>query len=116
MLEHDCLTERIIGAAIQVHRTLGPGFVESIYEAALATELGHRGIAFERQVEVQILYRDKRVGLHRLDLVVSGEIVVELKAVKSLDPVHFIVVRSYLRALRRKHGLLLNFASAPLEV
>jgi GxxExxY protein len=115
MRGHDDLAERIIGAAIDVHRTLGPGFVESIYETALALELSARGLPMERQSELQVRYRGHVVGVHRLDLVVGAQIVVELKAVRSIEPVHYGIVRSYLRAAGLKHGLLLNFGSAPLD-
>ena len=115
-LEHEEITGKIIGAAIEVHRTLGPGFVESIYENALLVELRHRGIQFQRQVSVPVLYRDVEVGLHRLDLLVTGIIVVELKAVKAITDAHFAFVRSYLRAIGREHGLILNFAKPTLEI
>jgi len=110
-LEHEELTGNIIGAAIEVHRHLGPGFPESVYENAIAVELRRRGIPFTRQLTVDVLYRDIEVGRHRLDLLVADEIVVELKAIKSLQPVHFAVVRSYLCAADRLHGLLLNWRS-----
>jgi GxxExxY protein len=116
MLEHEALTERIIGAAIEVHRTLGAGFLETIYEAALDIELRDRGLLAERQIEVPVLYKGRLVGLHRLDMFVEREIVVELKAVKEITPIHYMVVRSYLRALGKRHGLLLNFASVPLDI
>jgi GxxExxY protein len=115
-LAHQELTGSVIGAAIEVHRALGPGFLESVYENALAIELKARGICFERQLDVPIRYRESEVGLHRLDLLVAGLIVVELKAVKALDDVHFAVVRSYLRATGREHGLILNFAKPTLEI
>lgn len=115
-LEHEELTGEIIGAAIEVHRQLGPGFLESVYENALVIELRHRGIPFARQLAVPVMYRGAEVGLHRLDLFVADEIVVELKAVKELVPKHFAVVRSYLRAVGREHGLLLNFAKPTVTV
>lgn len=115
-LDHEGLTGSVIGAAIEVHKTLGPGFLESVYENALALEMQARGIAFERQLAVPIRYRGSEVGLHRLDLVVAGLLVVELKAVKALEHVHFAVVRSYLRAAGREHGLILNFAKPTLEI
>jgi len=115
-LEHEELAGSVIGAAIEVHKALGPGFLESVYENALAIEFAARGIRFERQLAVPILYRGSEVGLHRLDLLVTALIVVELKAVKALDDVHFAVVRSYLRATGREHGLILNFAKPTLEI
>jgi len=115
-LELEGLTDRIIGAAIEVHKALGPGFLESIYENAFAVELRAQDVPFRRQVAVPVLYRGVEVGLHRLDLFVFDEIVVELKAVTRLQDVHFVVVRSYLRAADREHGLLLNFAKPTLEI
>ena len=114
-LEHEEPTGSILGAAIEVHKALGPGFLESVYENALAIELESRGVRFERQLAVPILYRGAEVGWHRLDLLVAGLLVVELKAVKTIEDVHFAVVRSYLRATGRKHGLILNFAKPTLS-
>ena len=115
-LEHEELTGQIIGAAIDVHKSLGPGYVEAIYENALALELRARDIPFQRQLPVPILYRDTEVGLHRLDLLVANVIVVELKAIKSFEDIHFAIARSYLRAIGQHHGLLLNFSKTTLEV
>jgi GxxExxY protein len=115
-LEHEDLTEKIIGAAIEVHKALGPGFLESVYEKALIHELKKRGLAVQDQLEITIVYDGVAVGLHRLDLVVENTIVVELKAIKNLEDIHFAVARSYLKALGKKHGLLLNFAKVTLEV
>ena len=115
-LEYEELTSRVIAAAIEVHRRLGPGFIESIYEHALVVELHKRGLKVEEQVEVPIEYEGVEVGRHRLDLLVEGTIVVELKAIKNLDNIHFAIVKSYLRAVGKEHGLLLNFAKPTLEV
>lgn len=115
-LAHGELTEKIIGAAIEVHRRLGPGFLESIYEKALIIELRKRGLQVASQVETGIYYDGIEVGKHRLDLLVEGLIVVELKAVKALDDAHFAVTKSYLSATGLEHGLLLNFARATLEI
>ena len=115
-MELEGLTGAIIGAAIEVHRELGPGFLESVHENALVVELRYREIPFVQQLEVPIYYRKAEVGRHRLDLFVFGRIVVELKTVKEIAPIHFVVVRSYLKALDREHGLILNFASEKLEV
>ena len=116
MLEHKDITERIVGAAIKVHRKLGPGFVESVYENALCIEMRKRGIRHVRQMLVAVLYDGVEVGQHRLDLFVEDEIVVELKAVRDIDPVHFAFARSYLRAVEKRHGLLLNFNAPTLEI
>ena len=109
-------TQVIIAAAIAVHRELGPGFLESIYEQALAVEFALRGIAFIRQHPVPLFYRDHQIGEHRLDFLVEGKIIVELKAIDTLENVHFAIVRSYLKATGLADGLILNFSSMPLTV
>lgn len=115
-LELEDLTGQFIGAAIEVHRRLGPGFLESIYKNALGIELAKRGLVVQTQVEIDVHYDDRPVGLHRLDMLVERQIVVELKAIKAFDPVHYAVVRSYLKAMRLRHGLLLNFNANTLEI
>lgn len=115
-LVHEELTGRIIACAIEVHKALGPGFLESIYEAALVVELGRAGLTVEQQKTLPIRYRNVLVGEHRLDLLVEGTIIVELKAISALEDIHFAVVRSYLKAANLEHGLLFNFASMPLTV
>ena len=115
-LEFEELTGKIIGAAIEVHRQLGPGFIESFYENALVYELRKRGLKVEQQLEVPVIYDGNvEVGKHRLDLLVEGEIVIDLKAISELLDVHFAIVKSQLRAIKREHGLLLNFAKVKLE-
>ena len=109
-------TDTIIAAAIAVHRELGPGFLKSIYEQALAVEFALRGIAFIRQKPIPLFYRDHQIGEHRLDFLVENKIVVELKAVEALENVHFAIVRSYLKASGLADGLILNFSSMPLTV
>lgn len=110
------LTDRIIAAAIKVHKKLGPGFLESIYEKALVLEMRKRGLRADQQVEIGVHYDGILVGTHRLDLLVEGIVVVELKTVKNLEDAHFSTVRSYLKALGKHHGLLLNFSKATLEI
>jgi GxxExxY protein len=110
------LIRQVIGVAIRVHRELGPGFLESVYEEALAIELRERGIPFERQKGVPIRYRDRPVGEHRLDLVVAGCLVVENKAVRELDDMCFAVVRSYMKATGLRHARVFNFDSMPLTI
>jgi GxxExxY protein len=110
------LTERIIGAAIRVHRELGPGFLESIYEEAMAVELRRLCLNFDRQKPVPIFYRGEPVGEHRVDLLVERLVVVELKAITNFENVHFAVLRSYLKALGLDDALLLNFAGTKLAV
>ena len=107
--ELDALTRETIGAAIEVHRALGPGFLESIYEEALCLELTERSISFARQVPIAIRYRSRPIGQSQLDLMVGGQLVVELKAVPHLLPIHVAQVLSYLSAAQKPLGLLLNF-------
>jgi GxxExxY protein len=109
-------TDTIIAAAIAVHRELGPGFLESIYEQALAVEFALRGIAFIRQKPIPLFYRDHQIGEHRLDFLIENKIVVELKAIETLENVHFVIVRSYLKATGLVDGLILNFPTMPLTV
>jgi GxxExxY protein len=115
-LEHEELTNKIIGCAIEVHKKLGPGFIESIYENAFIIELKRKELPFERQKEVVIQYDGNEVGKHRLDLIVADTIVVELKAMRNIEDIHFVIVRSYLKALGKEHGLLINFSKKILEV
>jgi GxxExxY protein len=115
-LRHSEITDSIIAAAIAVHRELGPGFLESIYEQALAVEFAIRGIAFVRQKAIPLFYRDHQIGEHRIDFLVEDKIVVELKAVEALEKVHFAIVRSYLKAAGLSDGLILNFSSMPLTL
>jgi GxxExxY protein len=110
------LSNQLIGAAIQFHKELGPGFLESIYEQALKVELSESGLRFDSQKEIKVQYSGVEVGVHRLDLVVEEEIIVELKAVKELADIHFAQLRSYLKATGMKVGLLLNFSKPTLEV
>ncbi len=115
-LEYEQLTERIIGCAIEVHKKLGPGFLESIYENAFIIELQKQNLQIEKQREVAIKYDNIEVGRHRLDLIVDDTIVVELKALRNIEDVHFAIVKSYLKALGKEHGLIINFAKKLLEV
>ena len=115
-LVHEELTSRIIAYAIEVHKALGPGFLESIYETALVIELRRSGLHVEQQKTIPLAYREIPIGEHRLDLLVEGKIVVELKAISALQDIHFAIVRSYLKAACLEHGLLLNFATMPLTV
>ena len=110
------VTQQIIAAAIRVHRELGPGFLESVYEEALAVEFALSGIQFIRQHPVPLFYRDHQVGEHRLDFLVEGKIVVELKAISELGDIHFAIGRSCLKATNLDDGLLFNFATAPLTI
>ena len=114
--EFEELSEKIIGAAIKVHKELGPGFLENIYEEALKIELSENQINFEAQKEVKIKYSGIEIGTHRLDMIIEDQIIVELKAVKELTDVYFAQLRSYLKATELKIGLLINFAKPTLEI
>lgn len=104
------LTEIIIAGAIEVHRTLGPGLLESTYEACLAAELQKRGLGVECQKPLPVTYKGVRVDCgYRIDLLVEGKVIVELKSVQSLDPVHQAQVLSYLKQSGCTVGLLINF-------
>ena len=109
------LSERIIGCCIRMHRTLGPGFLEKVYEEALAIELTKSGLAFERQKIVTVFYEDKPVGEHRLDYLVDTRVVLELKACKEIEDVHLATARSYLKATGTQLALVVNFAKPTLE-
>jgi GxxExxY protein len=115
-LQDEELSQEIIGAAIEVHRSLGPGFLESLYEEALCIELNNLGIPYERQKTLEIRYRDHKIGEHRLDLLIASKLVVELKAVKEIEPIHFTIVRSYVKASNATSGIILNFSTMPLTI
>jgi len=104
------VTELIIGAAIDVHRALGPGLLESAYEACLCFELNQRRVTVERQVEMPLEYKGVQIDCgYRLDLLVSHQVIVELKAVERVLPIHEAQLMSYLRLSKIKTGLLINF-------
>jgi GxxExxY protein len=110
------LTERVLGAAIEVHKSLGPGFLETIYETAFAVELNFLGIAYERQKAIEIRHRGQPVGKHRMDFVIRKCVVVEIKSADNFDAAHFAQVKSYLKATGCKVGLLLNFKKPVLAI
>lgn len=107
--ELDRLARSVIGAAIQVHKELGPGLPEQAYVGALAVELVRRRIPFEREKEVKIIYKGVLVAKGRVDLLVGGQLVVEAKAVEMLSPVHRLQTLSYMRIINQPLGLLINF-------
>jgi GxxExxY protein len=115
-LRNKDLSGRVLAAAIKVHRTLGPGFIESIYENALCLELKKIGVTYERQKSVPILYDGTEVGVHRFDLLIQGCLLIELKTVTVLEDIFFSIGRSYMKALGIEDGLLLNFATMPLTI
>ena len=110
------ITNKIIGSAITVHKELGSGFNERIYESALAEELQNNNIRFERQKNVDVFYRNKKIGFQKLDLIVDDVVIVELKTVNYLENVYLSQLISYLKATRLKVGLVLNFATPTLEI
>jgi GxxExxY protein len=110
------ISAEIIGAALAVHKELGPGFLESIYHAAMRVSLTHRSIPFESQFPVDVHFEGDVVGRARIDLVVANQVVLELKAVESLRDVHFVQLKSYLRATGLHIGLLFNFNASTLTI
>src|SRR5688572_28939464 len=113
--EVDELAHRVVGAAIEVHRLLGPGFLETVYEGALSIELTLQGIPFARQVPIGLKYKGTPVGEARLDLLVGDCLVLELKAAEQIAPIHVAQTLSYLKATRLRVGLLINFNVATLR-
>jgi GxxExxY protein len=109
------LTDRIIGCAVEVHRRLGPGLLENVYESALCIELKMQHLAFARQVGIPLYYRGELISEHRPDLIVAGEVIVEVKSVDRLAPLHWAQVLTYLRVTGLNVGLLLNFNSPTLR-
>ena len=110
MLVRGELTEQVIGLAINIHRQLGPGLLESIYEESLCCELADAGLEFERQVALPVVYRDRLLDAgFRADILVSNELIVEIKSVESIHRVHEAQLLTYLRLSKRKVGLLMNF-------
>jgi GxxExxY protein len=114
--EFESLSGRVIAAAVEVHKQLGPGFREEVYENALCIELRRQGLRFSRQSEVNVFYDGKLVGEHSLDFLVEERIVIEMKSVAVLLDVHYAQLRGYLRATRKRVGLLLNFGEHPLGI
>ena len=109
------LSYKIMQAVFAVHNELGPGFLETVYEEALVYELQNNGIRVARQQQIQIFYRDHLVGTHRLDLVVEGIIILELKAVSDLHPIFNQQTLSYLKASGLKLGILINFGTKRIQ-
>ncbi len=115
-LLHGDITEKILGASFEVHKFLGNGFQEIIYQRALAWELSQKGLKFAREIEQEIYYKDlpEPIGKRRADFVVEGSVLVELKAVIELEDVHYAQILNYLKAYKLKVGLLINFGSKSL--
>ena len=115
MSEIDMLTERIIGCAMEVHRQLGPGYLESVYEKALSIELKEAGIGFANQVAVPVLYRGQSIGDFIADIIVDGKVIVELKACQTLPLQHEAQLVNYLTATGINDGLHFNFGTTSLQ-
>jgi GxxExxY protein len=113
-LRHEDLTRKIIGCAMQVHSALGTGFQEVIYQNALEIEMTDQGVTFEREREMPIYYRNRKIGTRRVDFFAGGLIMVELKAVVQLEDVHLAQAINYLEAFNKEIGLLINFGSQSL--
>jgi GxxExxY protein len=103
------VTEKIIVCAIEVHSTLGPGLLESVYEEALAHEFTLRGINYEKQKDINLKFKGKEIGKHRIDFLVGNEVVLELKAVETMHKIFEAQILTYLRATNKRVGLLINF-------
>ena len=113
--ELNVITSRIIGYAIEVHRTLGPGLLEAMYETALCIELENAGMPYVRQMKVPAYYKGRLLGEYRVDLVVADAVLVEVKCVERLHPVLEAQLLTYLRVTKKRLGLLINFNSSVLK-
>lgn len=114
--EEDAVVGDVLRCAVRVHRGLGPGLLEHLYRRALCLELDSEGISFLTECTVAVHYKDRLLGMQRLDLLVDGRVVVELKSVERLEPIHSAQLLSYLRAARLRAGLLLNFNAPRLVI
>ncbi len=116
-LKHSQITEKIIGSSFEVHKFLGNGFQEVIYQRALAYEMGKAGLAFAREIEQEIFYKElaEPIGTRRADFVVEHKVLVELKAISKLEDVHLAQALNYLKAYKLEIGLLINFGARSLE-
>ena len=110
------LTDRIISACINVHKELGPGFLEKFYRNALKIELKKLGLSFESEKEFCVFYQGALIGVQRLDLLVENEVILELKAVKEISGHDYAQLRSYLKAADKEIGLLINFAKSKIDI
>lgn len=113
--EIDKLTHKIIGCAMQVHRTMGNGFQEVIYQRALAIEFAYQGLNFQREMEMDLFYREEHIGTRRVDFFVEGQVMVEIKAIEKLEDVHKAQAINYCEAYNISDGLLINFGSKSLD-
>jgi len=112
---HVDITDAVIGCAIEVHRHLGPGLLESVYETALCLELAERKLPIKRQVGVPLYYKEQLISEHRPDLVVADTVIVEIKNAVRLEPIHVAQMLTYLKVTQLRIGLILNFNSAVMK-
>lgn len=109
------LSYEIMGAIFEVHKELGPGFLESVYEKALIEELSNRGLKVETQKIIDLIYKGKKIGIHRLDLIVEDKVIIELKTVERFSIHHKAQLTSYLKASGYRLGILVNFSKSKVE-
>lgn len=105
----NAITEKIIGCAIEVHKILGPGLLETLYEKALRHEFAEHKIKYENQVSIPVIYKGVSIGEHRIDLLVENDVIIELKAANKNDPIYKAQLLSYLKISGKRIGLLINF-------
>ena len=110
------LSNKIIGIAIDVHKTLGPGFVEKIYQRAMYIELKNSSIPFEREKKIVIRFKKALLGYQVLDFIIENKLIIEIKAVTEINRIHIAQMLSYLKAANKKLGIILNFANSRLEI
>ena len=113
---YDSLTEQIISCAFKVSNELGCGFLEKVYENAMAIELAESGLNVETQKQIQVSYRDQIVGDYFVDMLVDNDIILELKAVKAIENIHFAQCQNYLKATDKRPGLVINFGEEKVKV
>ncbi|MDD5004990.1 MAG: GxxExxY protein [Candidatus Omnitrophica bacterium] len=114
--ELNAISQKVIGLAFDVHNELGPGFIERIYSEALALEFARNNVKFEKEKTIKIGYKGKELGEQRIDFLIEGEIILEIKAAESISKIHLAQILSYLKALNKKLGLILNFCNTKLEI
>lgn len=109
------LSYQIMGVMFEVHKTLGPGFLESVYEKALIEEFSNRGLKVETEKAINVMYKNRKIGIHRLDLVIEDKVVIEIKTVEGFSIHHTAQLTSYLKASGYKLGILVNFSKSKVE-
>ncbi len=114
--ELNTLSNEVIGLAIRVHKELGPGFDEKIYSRAFEEELSKAKVKFDKESSIEVKYRDKKIGDKRVDFIIDSELILEIKAVEEIENVHLAQLLSYLKAIDKRLGLVLNFGSARLGI